>query len=45
MIKFAGKEYPHNLTIGELARRLQIEGTFVFSYNRAPTAQEIIDGC
>ncbi len=45
MVKFAGKEYQDGMTIGELARRLEVEGAFVFSYNREPTAQEILNGC
>ena len=43
MVKFAGKEYPNNLTVRQLNKWLEMEGTIVYSYNREPTAQEMID--
>lgn len=45
MVKFAGKEYPDSLTVKQLVKWLGMDGGFVFSYNREPTAQEIINGC
>ena len=42
-MKFAGKEYPNNMTVSELARGLEVENGFVFSFNREPTAQEILN--
>lgn len=43
-IKFAGLEVDDKMTVGDLCRRLEVE-TVVYSFNREPTAQEVLDQC
>lgn len=44
MVKFAGIEYNGDITLEEFVRRREIESLVIFSINREPTAQEVIDG-
>lgn len=46
-VKFAGKEYPNNMTVEELCKTLQVENAVVVRYEKQKqkTAQELLEEC